>query len=458
MNTRSFIIKSLISIIVISGIAELFFLSCGDKIKTPSESNYIVGLHNDFFRSDIKSLTPNNLSLYVDYSTCISLGQHSDFFNSLVPAMVDATTSYFSIEGDKITEHQADSTYNLLKSIEEVYYADLKTAIERMAEGNSEAVLLTDGEYYQNNIAKNNANNPYMAPAFKKWLLKGHDIFIISEPYVEKHKGNEYNKKRFYLVFTDIRIPGNFYNRLRQTVRFEDYPGVEMFHLAADHPTMLAQGDKRFVINENIQSIVSENNGFEIQDWQISWKDGIEPLVIGAVNPKTGESMPHGECVMDGLKIDRNSLGAFRIKGVEAKVYDINEMYVVYTEAKETNQKPDLSMFENILPVEDFLVIGKDEFSRHGCLSLYFVPEKYYPQSCLTGSPFNYTKVDIYVNEIEPIFEQYKEMFEFESIDVPGAKNISVAESIKQCMTDPEVQTKVKQTPIYTIYIKSLKY
>ena len=31
------------------------------------------------------------MSLYVDYSTCITLGQHSSFFQSLEPSLVNAT-------------------------------------------------------------------------------------------------------------------------------------------------------------------------------------------------------------------------------------------------------------------------------------------------------------------------------------------------------------------------------
>ena len=52
-----------------------------------------------------------------------------------------------------------------------------------MADLDGESVLLTDGEYFQPSIAKGNVNNPYMASALKKWLLKGHDVFVLSEPY-----------------------------------------------------------------------------------------------------------------------------------------------------------------------------------------------------------------------------------------------------------------------------------
>ena len=55
-------------------------------------------------------------------------------------------------------------------------------------------------------MAGANPNNPYLADAFKTWMKKGHDIFIISEPYIETNNGLQYNKKRFYFLFTDTRL------------------------------------------------------------------------------------------------------------------------------------------------------------------------------------------------------------------------------------------------------------
>lgn len=441
------------------GMAMLAFFGCGPKlIQTPSSEKYLSELHEKYFGTEVNPMEFDKLALYVDYSTCISLGQHSPFFNKLVPSLVDAAKSYYSIEGSNIIEHQADSAYLLLKSIEEVNYADLKTAINRMADSNTESVLLTDGEFYQKSIAQGNANNPYMAPAFKKWLLKGHDIYILSEPYVETYKGKDYNKKRFYFIFTDNRIPGNFYDRIMQSSKLEEFPNVELFHLSADHPALLTQGSSHSTVNSNMEAHVTGKGSYEIQDWQISWKKGIEPLVIGAVDQNTGQQLPDGECVMKGIKIDRNSLGAFRITGVDAKVYDINAMYSTYVDAKEAKVKEDLSAFKEMESIQDFLVIDSKEFQKHGEVSLYFVPQMFIPQSCLSGSPYNYTKVDICVNEVQPIFEQFEDMFKFESIDVPGAMNVSVAASIQQCMTDPNVKEKVLKAPIYTIYIKSLEY
>ena len=126
-----------------------------------------------------------------------------------------------------------------------------------MANENNESVLLTDGEYFQPSIAKGNINNPYMAGALKAWLKKGHDIYILSEPYVEPYNGQTFNKKRFYILFTDCRLKGNIYERIMQTINLKQFPQVEMFHLSADHPQLLSKNAQTTEPNQQLNAKVS---------------------------------------------------------------------------------------------------------------------------------------------------------------------------------------------------------
>lgn len=417
---------------------------------TTPDDKYISEFHQQYLDAKVDPLQGDNLALYVDYSTCMAMGQSSPFFNALVPSFVNATKKYYSIKGSDIIEEQGQ-TFQLLRTIQEVNYADLRTAIDKMAEGNGESALLTDGEYYQQNIARGNINNPYMADAFKKWLMRGHDIFVISEPYAEFSGGNQYAKKRFYILFTDVRLAGNIYDRIVQTSQLQNFPDVELFHLSADHPSLLSTGGEHSEVNPLLGAKVKGYGNYEIQDWPLSWKDGIEPLIVGGVNQQTGAPLPNGDYIAKGIKVDRNSLGAFRIEEVTAKIYDINEAYANFYEAKETRTKP-TSCAE--VEVSNFIKIDDKEFKSHGTVALYFDTQMYDP-SWMNASPYNYIKIDLCVSKVIPIFNQYANMFQFESIDVPGEVNTSVAESIKQCMADPNIQNKVKEQPIYSIYIKS---
>lgn len=450
MKNRSLLLKQL----AVGAIGLIALNSCSNNIPTASDTKYIPDFHQTYFSKGISEIGADELSLYVDYSTCNVLGQQSAFYQALVPSWTNATQKYYSIEGNKITEHPKDSTYILLRSIQGVNYADLKTASEKMAASNAESVLLTDGEYFQPNIAKGSVTNPYMADALKTWLKKGHDVYILSEPYVEPYNGQSYNKKRFYIMFTDCRLKGNIYDRVMQTVNLAQFPQVEIFHLSADHPQLMSKNAQTTEPNENLSAKVTPGLGnYEIQDWEIDWKNGIEPLLVNAVDPNTGNALPNGEAFTSGLKLDRNSFGGYRITDVTAKVYNINQEYSDYYFAKDAKQKVGV----NIQPVEceHFVKIDPKEFKSHGIINLHFDTQFFKPQPVLNGSPFNFFKVDICVSKVEPLFAQHKDMFTFDSIDMPGQKNVSVAASVEQCLTDPDIKAMISSCPIYTIYVKS---
>ena len=165
---------------------------------------------------------PNNqLSLFVDYSNCIAKGMSSPFYQKMVSPLTAATKEYWSIKGKDIQKEDG-KVFELLNNVKEEDYAALDNAINLMAERDGESVMLTDGELFTQTATKNNPNNPYMHAAFKKWLLKGHDIHIIAEPYQEVYKGQTFNKKRFYIIFTDDRLEGNIYSRISEVVNLED--------------------------------------------------------------------------------------------------------------------------------------------------------------------------------------------------------------------------------------------
>lgn len=432
-------------------VASLF--SCSHNVSTPDDCKYLSAFQRQYEGIRAEPLYKDSLALYVDYSTCMAMGQNSGFFNALVPSFVDATKKYYSLKGSTIAEEQG-STFELLRTITEVNYADLKSAIDRMASGNGESVLLTDGEFYQQNIAKGNINNPYMAGAFKKWLLRGHDIYIISEPYTEYSGGRPYNKKRFYVLFTDTRLSGNIYDRIMQTTQLQKFPSVQIFHLAANHPALFSGNGRHSQVNPLIEAKVEGFGNYEIQDWQLDWKNGIEPLIVNAVDPRTGNPQPDGDYILKDLRVDRNSLGAFRIAEIEARVFNINAAYADFYDAQTAGTPPSKTLA--IDEVSNFIKLDNKEFSKHGEVSLHFDTQMYDP-TCLNGTPYNYLKVDLYVSKIVPIFEQFADMFKFDSIDVPGEVNVSVATSIQQCMADPEIQQKVMEQPFYSIYLKTLE-
>ena len=426
-----------------------FWKDCfGGGTPTPESADKLAEFHEFYFEKQNEKLNPNALALYVDYSNCIAEGQHSRFFQAFEPSLTASAKQYFAVKGKNIEPHAADSTYALLRTIENVPFADLKTAAERIANGNTEGVLLTDGEYYEPTVTKGNDNNPYLAEAFKTWLKKGHDIFIFVEPYEELVGARSVQKKRFYFLFTDQRLPDNIYNRVKLSVRLEDFPGTSEFHFSVRAPFLYCPGGKGMQADELLSAKVVKTAGnYEVQDWEAGWEDDIEPILVnGEDKDKPFET---------GLRVDRNCLGGYRIDHLTAKVSNVNQAYTDFCTAKEEKSQPE----KEIEPTdcEGFVKVADEKFSANGIVELTFAGDLYNPDEALDGDPFNYTKIDLFATDISPMTNVYLPLFTFESLTHPGEQNVSVGASIEQCLINPEIKERILKTPIYTLYIKSNK-
>lgn len=428
---------------------------CGGGTPTPESADKLAEFHEFYFEKQNEKLNPNSLALYVDYSNCIAEGQHSRFFQAFEPSLTASAKQYFAVKGKNIEPHAADSTYALLRTIENVPFADLKTAAERIANGNTEGVLLTDGEYYEPTVTKGNDNNPYLAEAFKTWLKKGHDIFIFVEPYEELVGARSVQKKRFYFLFTDQRLPDNIYNRVKQSVRLEDFPGTSEFHFSVHAPFLYSPDGKGMQPDELLSAkVIKAAGNYEVQDWEAGWEDDIEPILVNGEDEE-GKKLENGKPFETGLRVDRNSLGGYRIDRLTAKVSNVNQPYTDFCTAKEEKVQPE----KEIEPgdCEGFVKVADEKFSANGIVNLTFAGDLYNPDEALDGDPFNYTKIDLFATDISPMTNVYLPLFTFESLTHPGEQNVSVGASIEQCLINPEIKELILKTPIYTLYIKSNK-
>lgn len=431
------------------------FCSCNiwdSYVVTPTDTKYLPAFHEISFDNTENYLKADNLSLYVDYSTCMSTAlRTSPFFKDMIPSLTAATKSYYSVKGDSIKK-EGGQVFTLLSSIQETNYADILTAANNIVNGDSEGVLLTDGEFYEPTVAKSHVNDPYLKDVFSKWLKKGHDIYVIAEPYKEAYNGNIYDKKRFYFLFTDSRVPNNIYERIIQCVDLKKYPNVDIYHMSVSHPTIMAEGTHS-KSDEALAATVKGYGNFEIQDWSIDW-NSIQTIYLNANMDENGNPLSMGKPIISGLKIDRNSFGCFRIKDIALKVYDINEPYAEYYGNKDAGLKA-TKVQTPLQETTNFFALDEEEFKAHSLVNISFDPA--FNDACLDGSPNNFTKLDICVNGVDYVFDNYSSMFDFQSIDVPGQINSSVTESIKQCLTDPSIKMMMDNALIYTIYIKSNK-
>lgn len=452
-TTKITLLVTALAGVIFAGVS---LVSCKQD-NVPCDTKHLDKFHQLTTKGEENDLTASDLSLFVDYSNCIANGMQSAFYQKMVSPLTAATKHYWSIKGDSITEESVSnqSVYYLLNNVQETNYAALDKAIEQMANGSGESVLLTDGELFTQTATKNNPNNPYMHAAFKKWLLRGHDIHILAEPFQEVFNGKTFNKKRFYIIFTDDRIEGNIYDRIKEIVNLEEFPQVDEFHLSGNYPWKVPSNGRNSEPNAVVAAQIQPFGSFEVQDWQVDWENIINLIVNGS--DENGNPLPNGQKLIGGLSINRNAFGCYRIKDIDVKVSNINADYFDIYNRIEAGEKVG---FTQITPpqIQNFIIIDADEFKKHSNVDLYFDIKNFAPDGDLDGKPFNYFKIEIVIKDLENILENGINMFDFDSVVNQGQTNVSISESLKNCVFDPDLLNKLKGKVLYTIYVKSDKY
>ena len=435
---------------------------------THIDDAHIKEFHTAYNMQNVDILETEHVALYVDYSTCVAnaMTDGSVFFNDMVSVLTsEKIADYYSIKGNSITKENGDK-YSLLKSVpkEKINYADIKTAAEIIANGNKEGILLTDGEYFQKSIAKGNVTNPWMEKAIKKWLSRGHEIYVFAEPYNENHNSRLYEKKRYYFIFTDTRYNGNIYDFAVKSGALKNN-NVSQYHLTADNIVLLTSGDNNSSIpNENFGCKPTCGNGaFEVQDWRgLSWKNIFQ--YIANATDDDGNELPNGEPLIEGLTIDRNSGGScFRINDMEIRVSNITEEYMNFCMEIESGKKPNQIAIDNPLQVDEaehLFKLDKKEFKAHGNLNLYIDDKNMFDPSTLYTNGDNLLRIEYIITDYQNNFThkaEAEEMFTFPSIDVPGQDNVSLVYSIRNALADANISGKMKDRVVYTIYVITSK-
>ncbi len=420
----------------------LFFASCTTVLDITDLQEFIK--HN---ANEGKVSLSDTVKLYVDYSTCVAEAKNSTYFKSTHPSIVDCSPVFYSIKGSAIKKETTDrqQVYNLLSSIREVNHADIKGAVSQIVNGNSQAVLITDGEYYMAGNVRDNLNNPYLADEFRIWLNKGFDIYFYCEPYVESKK---HNKFRYYILFTDDDIYDNINDRFSRACSAEDH-GVTAFHLS-DGQLRINKEDGYPIINSAVSP--SENtkveNGIDIQEYYTSWSDMGEYLSEGDIEYTY---------ILRGLYIDKSASNSYSIEEITPVVYQMYPAYEEFTTAKALGEA--LPKAKKMKKVKDVFEIDEDTFEETGEIVLK-LKSGFDGAGGLSYDHPNLLKVDFVVTEAENNFTNNDEVnnaFKWKSISaVQGhAENTSLYESISLVLQNPKFNPKKREVVLYTVYLST---
>jgi len=381
------------------------------------------------------------VDLYIDYSDCMITAASSDYYQSVQPAIIACNPNYYSIKGNEITFESNDKmkVHQLLNTIKNVDYSNIKGAVDSILTKKREAILITDGEFYQQNVGAN-LNNPYLADEFKKWLTDGHDIYVYSEPYTFAG----FTKNRYYMLFTDHRIPNNIQQIFARNAPKQD--NVKMVHLYSGIPVAKVK-KSGVVFNEQLlitpDHVVNPEMGFECHTMDAAWDD-VYDYVLNATDDN-GNPIKGGDFFLKGIKVNVSEEDAYMPSDIEVKCYEISDPFVVF-DPKKTN----ISLGS---PLKNMFVIDQNAWKK-GEIVVKLHPE--FDGTSLTGTQGNLLRIDLCVKRSKENFSSNANIGDKFKFDSPWGYNTSVYESLKQTLNDPSISPENSGDPIiYTVYISS---
>ncbi len=416
--------------------------SCGGD--TPDNADYINDFHKQYSPTHHNPLVPDSVSLYVDYTKATEMKAKIKFYWEVMrPTLADKVEKYYAIKGQEINREAGDVA-ELLSGVRNYENPDLKGALDRIVNGNTEAVLITDGELAD-------PVSPFMKDAFKTWLLKGHDVYIMAEPYYENGKVSA-KKLLFFFIFYDAKMDKNLFEYIKKVGRISHYPKIHKMNLSIT-PFVKGTHGGHSDPNSYVQAMVTRKGDMELQEWSTGWTDKIEKFILQGKEGGKKEQ-DNGMVLIDGLQLDKNSIAGVRINNIVMKVFNINDDYTDYFNAKKAEEEVDSVI--DWEEVEHFMLFDQNAFERNSFMKVYF-DKKNYNDGCLDGKPYNYFKIAFFISELHENMERFRPMLEFDDRFKEGFKNISVFESVKQTINDPEITEFIAANPFYSIYVKALQ-
>lgn len=262
--------------------------------------------------------------LYLDHSTCvIDAVQNSKVFKALMGQLGLYSDTLCLIKGtvfEKIpnTEKKPTSTdvYNAINAIgEDIPFTNIGQAVKSICESNSQAILITDCEYFDQN-GRNQDGFPYLSGSFKEWIKKGHTIYTIVEPYKEKFRGKMFDKKRFYFIFSDDRMEAPISQNILNEVKPLLQDSVcKLFKLTNSDIVIKQNKD---MVDSNLAPTVENLQGFDFVEISEDW-NSISEFVMAI--DENGNAIV-GQDALPLLK---------DIEFIEGENYIINDIDIVAT-------------------------------------------------------------------------------------------------------------------------------
>jgi len=416
----------------------IYLMSGLESCKSPTVVQIDEKSITDFHLMNLQSANELNpeVKLFIDYSTCVAQAVNSsDFFRQIRPRITGLNPILYGIRGSKIDSISADKDIinQELSEVNEIPYADLETASKIICDGNNQAILITDGEYWTEGIGER-TDLAYLKDPFIKWLARGFDIYIYIEGYEENYFGKNYSKKRFYFLFTDDRLSSNIFRELNKAFNVSPL-GTDLRLVKLSNSDILV-GDKLAVFPDLDSKLITDK-GFTAFEIMSDWKS-MDEYVLNAKNSEDGTPIAGGTYLLRGLKMASDENSTYNYSELGITVYNVSQSFL-------NNAKTDLSSCE----VKNMFVLDEELYKKTGEIGIKISGDYY---NSLSEESENLFRIDIYAKNTGKKIN--REDFEWKSMS-KNEVNSSVFESILQTIDNALIDPAVTNNPLYTIYLKT---
>lgn len=424
----------------------ILFNSCGSKYLEVDKQVLQTKIY-DPTAIKYQSLQQSTV-LYLDHSTCvIDAVQNSEVFKAVRPNLGQYCDTLRLIKGDSFESIPLNRKENKVSEVLEtintdISFADIRSAVFNICNDNQQAILISDCESYANGRFLD--LEPYMSEPFKIWLSKGHSIYIITEPYQEKYKGRTYDKKRFFIIFTDDKLQAPIINVIKAEIQGLMENGVCTWFKMTNSDISI-ESPKSDMVNPNLTFNVDYLNGFEFISIDDSW-EAIREYVMKL--DKYGEPIPEekSEPLISNLILVNGE--NFKINDIQVEATNITSKYLALE---------DSSVTANEINISDGFVLDKVALKSNKLNVL--LTDKIFTESYLLGKEYggNLIRLDFVITQIE-LNPYESNVFEWQSIWSTN-NAICVSKSIDNAIRDVNViPTSPNRRVIHTIFIKTESY
>ena len=500
-----------LSFVSISGLCVLLStaISCNhtDSVKDPfagfNPYDQELGKRIEAYQNTITASInkSGNPAIYIDFSSGINKAFNeptiknmmTDCFNTVLAEQFEV----YKLGSNKITALNVANTTELGQHVSDPkQYADIwapiQVAVDKIVNGNNDALLITDFEEWQNNMEV--TNTAFLKIPFSKWLSKGNSIHF----FIADYKEGTVNKHLYFTVFsygnpTASSMISKLAAKLSpSTTRFDlsdqsyqlrtDYPSEKSGGIFYDEKGSSEKAKNILDLKDGYINGLKKGNHFEYYPLGLDWEN-IDQLRT------TYQSQNQFNDFFRKLFIDLSNEDSYTYGDFDVKVSDVTTDFESFAKAEEAKKhKPKLTKGSNGEakladnetdpiastcyhangklkeewmykpqagnPLNEVFTLNKELFKNAKATSSKNVElgVAFDPKFSLKNiqNPEALIKVDIIIPTATPNLSETK-LSKFQWINAKQQANIALSESIKNTLQELKPSNKI----VYSYYIKT---